>query len=571
MADERRELSDEEMEQLDEDNTPLIRDDSDNEENGQPAAITQQNVESPRPLFHPAKTYSASFSEWLLTRSTLGLFIYYQVFHPYPQNIFSYPPTLKQFTLKRGFIATYEFDGYDVTTNDVVYPDHKKEPLTTNFSDGWLLLFSFLGFPSRPSAVKDEQGNITPQLTGWQFIVNLFGGWKSPWSRLTPLQFTSQFIAAFTVKPFVIMPLKLVLIPLKFSVNIIKLVTVFLPLILRFFIAILTAVLITLTTTVLELHKRIHIENAALAILLRGVQYLVVAILSVLAIAVGIAEIAINISSRIGMAITSPAKSVRFHFSHGSTLKITLFGEQVGKIIAYTVGVISALVSIAITAVAWAILLPLAISAVLTFLPVLAPAVLGTLTWFAHLPLIATLLGMANGAFATVGTNAFAAALSSFFAPIITPLSALIGVELSTTVLVAGATLGFCAAPIMAFLSHIADNLSNRWASWSWQQKIGKADSQLFFAKDISQHSLTVAEVAQDNDSPKPSPEALRQVKGSAIVEKASGKSLKAASGARQNAENSSSGNPVSLGRLDTNENDFDLPQSNAVGVKVDL
>lgn len=416
-----------------------------------------------RQLPHNIKPYSLRFRDWIMNRTTLGTFIDYFILHKgtpqylTPKTITSH---FKQ-SFKYGLTSLFPFDGYDPITQQIIYHNNKKGPVYTNHAFGWLTLLAFFGLPTRPHAVEAEDGTLNPQLTAKDVIINLFGGWKSPAKNLSRRQAILQWIAVFTVKPFVIFPLNVITGIFKLVQNIIKL-AIFVPFkIIDVIISHISYALLTSTYKTATSSLRLVPKVFATAIL--GTLSLI-----------SLAGIPLLIANRILKAIINPLHSIRSSFNIGRQLdtwgvnqnKKNNNAKKTPNRIADIIGYASGAGSLIITIIAWTILLPLIVGAVLTAFPALVPAVIATLGWIAHVPFIAGAFGVAQGAFATLGTTALATTLSSLFAPIITSLSAFFGLQISANLLASLATVGFIAAPAGVALTYAANKFSDWYASW---------------------------------------------------------------------------------------------------------
>ena len=392
--------------------------------------------------------------------------------------------------MKRAFLATFGVDGYDLTTSKIAYADtdedNEAKAYHGNFPQTGLLIASFFGLPTRPSAtdvdevvdqkntvsaspktgtiipladspfnivVTDEYRSresdhsadtsstksITPVLTGWQLFWNFIGGWTSlrdengTWKPKTPKMWLNIF--TLPIKLCIIFPLKLVAVVFKFLLNTLKLVTEFLPLILTY-LSFTLAHWLALNTEALE--KRSD---------WRKVLAFPLAILSLAAFAL---HIATRVLFLVGRAFSSPEKSARMAFAYGRELKA-------GKFFPIVLGVLGAFISISITAALWAITLPLAIGAVAHYFPV----VLNAVTWMVQLPVVTTTLSALHGALGTAVSF-----LGTVFSPLLTPLSGLMGLQISAAVVTLGVTVAVLAAPLLAILSKVGDKLSDMWALW---------------------------------------------------------------------------------------------------------
>jgi hypothetical protein len=394
---------------------------------------------------------------------------------------------------------------------------------------GWKFLNGFalfLGLPSRmkkvlftnttnPDFPVEEEEYYTLPLS--QLGKNLIGGWDNETGgssqQVSKEKKLWQYIALLPIKVIIILPLKLLTLAPKFLINTLKLFTEFLPLAASFFMA-------QGVQRALKELQSLSSPNSVISVAeqtrretyfgdpvdddfsdnllddqidtpplqpakpwnpLKGV-WLIGGI-----IILGILYTAFRLIALVGRTFTSPEKSTRMAFAYGRELELnpfskasktsnddippppkTLIKQGISTILSLLVGIIGAAISIAITATLWAIALPLALGAIATYAPsiyqaivTIAPVIGQIVPWVTHLPVVTSSLATINSALAIV-----APPLTSLFAPVITPLSALIGVKVSTGLVVIGTALSILAAPAIAILTRIADALSNLWAAW---------------------------------------------------------------------------------------------------------
>ncbi len=425
----------------------------------------KENVKK-RETTYIVEPYSQGFKDWLLNRTTLGTFFNYDLNKEYPPQYHSLENVINNFVTGFKYTLTrlFPFDGYDPISQQITYHNNKKGPVYKDHQFGWLTLLAFFGLPTRPHAVKAKDGTLNPELTFTDVVVNLFGGWKSPWLSLTREQLIVQLIAFFTVKPFVIFPLNVVTGLFKFFVNIVKL-AIFIPLhivgsilheIFRFLLTSTHKAAFSDWRPILKIPATIFLGLLSLTSLL---------------------EIPLIICDRIMKAILTPLVSFRNHLAIGRRVK--LLSDRLRKFnaealenydpkvppadpIADTIGYTSALVSFAITAIAWAFILSLAIGAITTFFPALIPAVVATFGWVAQLPFIAGAFGVLQSA---IGLSLIPSIIGSLI-PFISTLSAFLGLHVSLTLLTSAATVGFSAALIGVPLTYAANKFSNWYVSW---------------------------------------------------------------------------------------------------------
>jgi hypothetical protein len=407
-------------------------------------------------LIDPAKPNSRSFAEWVAQRFLAP------PLWPSDNNADFFAKT----TLTSAYLATYGFDGYDLTSNQVTYTVRDPSEYTGYSLDPALSAAAFFGLPTRAAhpelttyfndtlkepdfdncTVKDlgpEKivGGYLPRLGLIQLIKNFVGGWE--WSAISTEKKLWQ-IVGIPLK-FVILLIKIATIPFKTALNILKFFTEYLPLVLSALSA-LAAYRLGLLTTEYGDKKGKNDWSKVLAFPL-----------SVLTLAIVALHIATRILVLVSRAFTSPEKSARMAFAYGRELKIEWIGEKHEKRMTFLIGVVGGLISVSLSAALWAITLPLFFGALVAYFPAVAQTLAGVLHW----PVIAPSMTALNGLFTALG-----AALSLIFSPIITPLSGLIGFQISATLMAAALSIAVIAAPITAILSRIADELSNLWAQW---------------------------------------------------------------------------------------------------------
>lgn len=346
--------------------------------------------------------------------------------------------------LKKVFLETYEFDGYDVSKNTFITAEgdaQAHEYLSDQITVG-LLATSFFGLPNR--AEDSDAG--APVLTWKQFGKNIVGGWKSHDKGLSTAQSRSQKLALFTVKP-VIALFKVVGVLLKTTLNIVKLFTEYLP-----------ALVWSLTANGLGALVRKKQSIAGDGLQRKGLAILLglpILLLSLVYIMAGMALL-------IGRAFTAPAKSVKLAVVYGLALNLvgeglsTSYGRNAASFSASLIAVVGALASIALTMVLWGIALPLIMGVAVA----VAPGVVPLVAWLSALPWVASSLAFAAGSLTVIGT------LAVSFAPLVAGLAASMGLQISAATLATGITFGLMLPAIVVVSSYVADRFSNAWALW---------------------------------------------------------------------------------------------------------
>lgn len=346
------------------------------------------------------------------------------------------------------FRMTFGFDGLDSVSGEVIAANGEKR-----IAEGYSLIFlltSFLGLSNRPAGF-DRDGN--PILTWSQFFSNMVGGWT-----LTAKTWTWLEILELPFKFFLVLPIKLLRVFLNIPLNSLKLFTESLIGLVNGFLT----VLIFLPVTLLEI-----LVNSSLNRLFKLILGIILATISLSLIVVQYTTLW---AVRIGLALTSPEKSARYAFALGRSLKIDWFGDSAETVISYVAGILGVLVSVALTAALWTILLPIFISAITTFIPGIIPALLwvshlswisASIAWASHLPIVMSVITAGGSVFAPIG-----ALLGSLLGSLITGLAGLMGVQVTAMTMLVGTALGFSAAIIGTSGSWIIDQFCIHWISW---------------------------------------------------------------------------------------------------------
>lgn len=150
--------------------------------------------------------------------------------------------------------------------------------------------------------------------------------------------------------------------------------------------------------------------------------------------------------------LTSPEKSARiaFHFIQ------TMVENTYGKSVSYLMGGFFAFTSVFISAVLWAIVFPLAISFVISQFPI----VLQALNSVMQLPVLGPVLSILKEVFMAVGTVTF----NYISTQILGSISYSIGMTVSNTALLLGCGIAYLLAPVSVILTNLTDRFSNWWA-----------------------------------------------------------------------------------------------------------
>jgi hypothetical protein len=254
--------------------------------------------------------------------------------------------------------------------------------------------------------------------------------------------------------------------PFRFLRNLLKLGTEFLlPLLNLFFVA-FNLILMELTFN--NAIKSIQKSGLSLHLLW---QVPLVIIYGAINLAVGIAQYAISLACRIGLAFSSPLKSAWFAYNSG----VQILGEENSKSpFSIFVGVLGFVMSMALSATLWAITLPLALGALVTAVPTLltpinllaqSPFIAKILAWLAELPFVAAASTAFNTAFGVAG-----AALSSTFGSAVGALGTLVSVTIPESVMALGLIMSVIVMPIVSFVTWGVEALSNVIMRWVEQR-----------------------------------------------------------------------------------------------------
>lgn len=342
---------------------------------------------------------------------------------------------------KSAFLETYEIDGYDVTTNNLVTASGETAKYDSTELSLGMGLAMFFGLPNRAERlVHREVLRASPEITVRQVIKNYFGGWS-----ITPRKQAWELLAVI-VKVAVIFPIKLIGTILKIFLNTLKIFTEFLP-----------SVLMNGSGIIAEIFSKI-----AYRWLTRGPNLVRVigTVLGLITVPILLVHQAARFFSLVGRALTSPQKSVRMTWAFARTLDSRA---------SYGIAVLAVGVSLALSTALWATLLPFVVTITVTAIPQLVPLFLQ----IAQLPLIAAGMTVVSGTLTAAST-----AISSVFGPVVAVFSAAVGLPVTTMALVLSATLAVVALPLAILVSYVADDFSNRWALWDGQIVGASADTK---------------------------------------------------------------------------------------------
>lgn len=343
--------------------------------------------------------------------------------------------------LDGAFIETYGFDGYKEDTTEIITAEGQRKEDGSHYtyeSDDLplrLALMSFFGIPNRVKYIEDTDNSLV--IDGRQVLKNFVGGIND--NAGDEKKFW-QSVASFTVKPFIFI-IKICLIFFKTPLNTLKLFTEFLPKTLwRFSEEIVL---------LLDEHRKQEWAKQQLHLgrwLLKGVILFADVVGLTLFASILAASRVISIFGRI---LTSPEVSARVALGFGKQLENPWLG--------WIVGVGALLLSLFLTALFWAIALPVIFSIVTTVFPATIPA----LTALSKFPLFTAVVGMTKTGAITLG-----GAIGAAFAPPVTAIGAALGIKTSATALTVFATSGLFVAPVATGLSWCSDKFSNAWADW---------------------------------------------------------------------------------------------------------
>ncbi len=522
-----------------------------------------------RQLEYKKEPYSSSFKDWILNRTITGNFINHFILSKAVPEYIHLETIATQFVqaFKNNLSRLFPFDGYDTINQEITYHNNKKGPVYKDHNFGWLTFLAFFGLPTRPHAVKAKDGTLNPSLTVVDVLINLVGGWKSPAENLSRRQYIIQWIAVFTVKPFLILPLNIITGVIKLLQNIIKLI-VFVPFTMAWFIH--TQISLALMTSIY------YVVKSNWSLLPKIIATAVLGILSL----ISLIDIPLLLVNRVLQAIIRPLDSIKGSNAKGREVEIlsnkfrrslAIFtpnttGEKATKNppdpIADLIGGASALGSFFITAFAWAIILPLLVGAMMTFFPALIPAVVATLGWIAHVPYIAAAYGAAQSVLAVTIIPSMVASLI----PIISTLTTALGLQISASLLVSLATVGFSAACIGVPTTYYANKFSDWYVSWYGPAEKVQAQREEVVLKET--HETDKDSYGEhDFDNP-PSPNAQRRRQELADAEKSVNTSAAATDANASSAATTPATSQSLPGAPTVAEPDHNSPTSSLDGTK---
>jgi len=399
-------------------------------------------------------------------------------------------------------------DGYNPVNGRVTCADGTVYGLSGEFTYEKITLTSFLlklfGLPSRPMSL-DNEGRPTYSFlqvlysfagTSWNPVKETFSGVKEVRGvefdadmhghaildeetgkpKTIPRveeQDASVYQRRWTQKKVFLVALAVIRVPLfvafnlvtwpfKFLRNLLKLVTeVLLPVISYGMIKLTQRSFDWLTNFVKPKRED---GNLFLQFLWKG---FVGAFLIYPVIAIAIAQYAMSLICRIGLAFTSPLTSALLAYESG----VLILGQENSKsIFSVFVGVLGFVMSMALSATVWAIAWPLALGGLVTAVPALltpiaalsqSPFFATVLAWLTQLPIVAGLSTAFGTAFGVVG-----GALTATFGATITSLGSLVGVTIPQVVLAFSLVMSLVVAPVLTLVTWPVEALSTRIMHW---------------------------------------------------------------------------------------------------------
>lgn len=365
------------------------------------------------------------------------------------------------------FNLTYENDGNDVINQTETTADGSKFSSHRRMGNGaasrynyyksfFHSIITFIGLPSR---IGDDGFTLL------QFARDLIAGWnplprnregKLAWGEFNTKNWLNIIGSILLIKPIVIPAIIIATWPLRLARNILKLGTEHLPLMFYVFFAYLSNHFYESLTGTWEKTKSWTDHRHFLVY--GGIKTIKLLVFGSLFIASYLLSTAFTIVHKVGMLITSPDKSRRYWYNMGNKLSSDSMLKYI-PFASYILPALFSVLSVVASALTWAMIFPLLISALTTFFPVLIP----TVTSIANLPLIAASLKMISATVISVSTT-----FVGIFAPVIAVLNAVaaaVGIQVTTTYFAVGFTLGAIAAPFAVGLTFVADKLANLWAT----------------------------------------------------------------------------------------------------------
>ncbi len=332
------------------------------------------------------------------------------------------------FLFKEAFLETFEFDGYDITTQEFLpaFPEDptRKYKFPTQALTFWTAVMIFFGIPSRPEKASLDEGAVW---TLRQTIRNFFGGWN-------PVLYNED-TGEDNIEGKVLVNILLTMIPVKIALGLFKLATIPFKTILNT-IKLFTEFLPTIASkktdqwsrTLYNLRlKKVRHAQGLLSVIFA---YLIYGTLSFLN---GTVFISLKLLQLAFRTITSPEKSTRMAWSHGINEESSI-----------AFGVIAVLYSLFFTLVFWAIITALAWNLVIPALASQFPVLVGLAATFIHSPLIAPVAASIKATFLSLSIAAGDLSVSAVIHLIIL---------LSTPI-------------ILITCSKLSDAFSDLWARW---------------------------------------------------------------------------------------------------------
>ncbi len=363
--------------------------------------------------------------------------------------------------VKKAFLETYEFDGYDSTSEEYIpaFPDtpNKKYKFPAKDLTIWTALAIFFGIPNRPEKTNINESAVW---TWRQYIRNFFGGWN-------PI-IVNEDTDEDNIEGKVLLNLLLIIIPVKIGVALFKLVT----------IAPKTALnTIILFTEFLPLFAHKMLMNKSTRIL----DYIFIPIVApkggffskiyYYAKAGFFISVYFILSLALTLlqyfrTITSPEKSARMAWVESKNI-------NGGPTEQFIIGVLLVLSSLIATISFWSYIV--------------------AMIWFFAIPLVVIQFPTLAAFFITVS-----------HLPLIAPIFVLIAAKIKVLrALYSYHTIPLLVAPIALFLtvsSRLSDEFSNAWAQWiptkqHANHKMPKDE------QDVTQSNKTDTNSTQDNNS----------------------------------------------------------------------
>lgn len=389
---------------------------------------------------------------------------------------------------KKVFVETYEFDGLHLSDAKYTRADGKKIKYPGDELPLSMIIWTFLGFPTRPQFWKERrrnQQNLGVKGFGLihnisTILRNMFGGSPHPDNQtirafgtgVDLLLLIGLVIEAFIIKPIIFL-IKFAEVFFKIPLNIIKFGTEYIPSFLKNITGTLVGQLAKNWNFTTELYNKGQLQ---LPSALGG--YLVFGSAIVLLTPI---HYAIRIATIILTAFTSPLKNAKAAWNLGASLMISNSIGNYNYISVILVGSLFLAASIALSAALWAIAFPLIFTGLTTLIPVLNTAINALMAT----PLIASTFTSINAAI----TSAWAyLGLTSAFAYVSNALALSMGIHIGASNLAFGVTAGLVAAPTAIFAARIAAAFSNGWARLN-QMSFKEAFFPLFFKHEKDSHT----------------------------------------------------------------------------------